>query len=135
MSTKKAQTKKIKYKKNSKTLDEEEKQRLFKLSLFLNTLSSLSKTNNTIMPKFNMPVIPAHQQHPQSKYNVPEKVWALDYDYMTFADKKQQQTLALKSPHKKTQNQLSKKNPYKIKKGLRQQGRGGKRTMKIKNRK
>ena len=130
MSTKKTQTKKIKYKQHSKTLDEQEKQRLLKLSMFLNTLSSISKLNNNILPKMNTPVI--QQQLP--KYNIPEKVWALDYDYMTFDKKQQQQhTQPLKSPHKKQHAQMSKKNQYKIKKGM-QKSRGGKKNITKKKR-
>lgn len=116
MSTKKAQTKKMKYKEHVKVLDEKEKRRLLTLSAVLNTISSLSKMHG---------VQPTPVAIQQSNYNIPEKMWARDYEYMTFDPPKKESTiLALKSPQKNPHVLLSKKNPLKIKKGVTK-GRGG----------
>jgi hypothetical protein len=132
MSTKKAQTKKIKYKKHVKVLDEKEKRRLLTLSAVLNTISSLSKMHGVQPSPMPMPM-PFQEQ--QSNYTIPEKMWARDYEYMTFDPPKKEPTiLALKSPNKNLRLNLSKKNPLKIKKGVTK-GRGGKKkktTRKVK---
>jgi hypothetical protein len=131
MSTKKAQTKKMKYKEHVKVLDEKEKRRLLTLSAVLNTISSLSKMHGvqpTPMPASLAMPMPFQQQ--PSNYNIPEKMWARDYEYMTFDPPKKEPTiLALKSPQKNPHVLLSKKNPLKIKKGLTK-GRGGKKKKK-----
>jgi hypothetical protein len=130
MSTKKAQTKKMKYKEYAKVLDEKEKRRLLTLSAVLNTISSLSKMHGVQPSPMPMPM-PIQEQ---PNYTIPEKMWARDYEYMTFDPlKKEPLILALKSPKKNPHVRLSKKNPLKIKKGVTK-GRGGgkKKTRKVK---
>lgn len=129
MSTKKAQTKKLNYKTYMANLDAKEKKRILTLSAVLNTISSISKIHN-VNPRINT----SNLSQSVTKYNIPEKTWALDYDYMTFDPAyKPKQPISLKSPHKQGNNrQLSKKNRLQIKKGVKQ-GRGGKKNKTKKN--